>query len=152
VTTNTVPQLQQSIGLHRPGDKVTITVNRDGKEKDLDVTLRNRTGGSEMVKKTESSVAMNSLGAQFDNLTTQEKQRLSRYKIESGVKITDIQGGKLSRAGVGEGFVITKVNGKQVRSVNELKSALADKPGAMVQFEGVYSDAPADVYTFGFRM
>lgn len=152
VTTNTVPQLQQSIGLHRPGDKVTITVNRDGKEKDIDVTLRNRTGGSEMVKKTESSVAMNSLGAQFDNLTTQEKQRLSRYKIESGVKITDIQGGKLSRAGVSEGFVITKVNGKQVRSVNELKSALADKPGAMVQFEGVYSDAPADVYTFGFRM
>ncbi len=151
-TINTIPQLQQSIGLHRPGDKVVVTVNRDGKEKDFNVTLRNRTGGSEIVKKSESAVAMNALGAQFDNLTTPEKQRLSRYKIDGGVKIMDIQGGKLSRAGVSEGFIITKVNGKQVRSVNELKSALADKSGAMVQFEGVYADAPADVYTFGFRM
>lgn len=151
-TINTIPQLQQSIGLHRPGDKVVITVNRDGKEKDFNVTLRNRTGGSEIVKKSESAVAMNALGAQFDNLTTQEKQSLSRYKIEGGVKIMDIQGGKLSRAGVSEGFIITKVNGKQVRSVNDLKGILADKSGAMVQFEGVYSDAPADVYTFGFRM
>ncbi len=151
-TINTIPQLQQTIGLHRPGDKVNITVNRDGKEKDYNVTLRNRTGGSDIVKPSESSVAMNALGAQFDNLTTQEKQRLSRYKIEGGVKIMDIQGGKLSRAGVSEGFIITKVNGKQVRSVNELKSTLSDKTGAMVQFEGVYSDAPADVYTFGFRM
>lgn len=152
MTTHTIPQLQQSIGLHRPGDKVNITVNRNGNEKDFNVTLRNRTGGSEIVKKSESTVAMNALGAQFDNLTTQEKQRLSRYKIDGGVKIMDIQGGKLSRAGVSEGFVITKVNGKQVRSVNELKDVLADKSGAMVQFEGVYSDAPADVYTFGFRM
>ncbi len=152
MTTNTIPQLQQAIGLHRPGDKVAITVNRNGTEKDFNVTLRNRTGGSDMVKKSESAVVMNALGAQFDNLTTPEKQRLSRYKIDGGVKIMDIQGGKLSRAGVSEGFVITKVNGKQVRSVNELKSALADKSGSMVQFEGVYSDAPADVYTFGFRM
>ncbi|MFB9293404.1 Do family serine endopeptidase [Persicitalea jodogahamensis] len=152
LTINTIPQLQQSIGLHRPGDKVTVTVNRDGKEKDYTVTLRNRTGGSEIVKKSESSVAMNALGAEFDNLTTPEKQRLSRYRIEGGVKIMDIKGGKLSRAGVSEGFIITKVNGKQISSVNELKSALADKSGAMVQFEGVYADAPADVYTFGFRM
>ena len=150
--TNTIPQLQQAIGLHRPGDKVNVTVNRDGKEKDFSVTLRNRTGGSEIVKRSESTVAMNALGAEFDNLTTPEKQRLSRYKIDGGVKIMDIKGGKLSRAGVSEGFIITKVNGKQVRSVNELKDALADKSGAMVQFEGVYSDAPADVYTFGFRM
>ena len=152
MTIHTIPQLQQSIGLHRPGDKVVITVNRDGNEKDFNVTLRNRTGGSEIVKKSESAVVMNSLGAQFDNLTTQEKQRLSRYKIDGGVKIMDIQGGKLSRAGVSEGFVITRVNGKQVRTVNELKDVLADKSGAMVQFEGIYFDAPADVYTFGFRM
>lgn len=151
MTINTVPELQQSIGLHQPGDKVNITVNRDGKEKDFSVTLRNREGGSSMMKRSESTVAMGNLGAKFDNLTTQEKQRLARYKVE-GVKIMSIGGGKLAKSGVNEGFIITKVNGREVRSVKELEEILSGKSGAMVQFEGVYPDAPADVYTFGFRM
>jgi serine protease Do len=147
-----IPELQQSIGLHRPGDKVVITVNRNGSEKDLNVTLRNRTGGSDIVKPSESSATLSSLGARFDNLTTQEKQRLARYRVEGGVKIMSIEGGKLSRAGVSEGFIITKVNGKPVRTVKELQDALSGKSDSMVQFEGLYPDAPNDVYTFGFRM
>ncbi len=152
MTINTIPELQQSIGLHQPGDKVNITVNRNGSEKDFSVTLRNREGGSNMMKRSESTVAMGSLGAKFDNLTTQEKQRLARYKVEGGVKIMSIAGGKLAKSGVNEGFIITKVNGREVRSVKELEDTLSGKSGAMVQFEGVYPDAPADVYTFGFRM
>ena len=149
---SSIPELQQSIGLHRPGDKVVITVNRDGSEKDLNVTLRNRAGGSDIVKPSESSATLSSLGARFDNLTTQEKQRLARYKVEGGVKIMSIEGGKLARAGVSEGFIITKVNGKPVRTVKELQDALAGKSDAMVQFEGLYPDSPYDIYTFGFRM
>lgn len=34
------PKLQELIGRKRPGDQVTITVHRKGKEKDLDVTLK----------------------------------------------------------------------------------------------------------------
>lgn len=149
---NSIPELQQSIGLHRPGDKVIITVNRDGSEKDFTVTLRNRTGGSDIVKPTEASATLSSLGARFDNLTTQEKQRLTKYKVDGGVKIMSIDGGKLSRAGVSEGFIITKVNGKPVRTVKELQDSLSGKSDSMVQFEGLYPDAPYDVYTFGFRM
>ena len=149
---NSIPELQQSIGLHRPGDKVAITVNRDGTEKDFNVTLRNRTGGSDVIKRDENKATLSALGASFDNLTTQEKQRLARYKVEGGVKVMGVDGGKLQRAGVSEGFIITKVNGKQVLTVKELQDALAGKANAMVQFEGLYPDAPNDVYTFGFRM
>jgi Do/DeqQ family serine protease len=149
---NSIPELQQSIGLHRPGDKVTITVNRDGKEKDLNIILRNSEGGSDAIKKDEAAVVKSTLGAKFDNLTTQEKQRLARYKIEGGVKVLSVEGGKLSRTGVEEGFIITKVNGKAVRSVKELQEILAGKADSMVQFEGLYPDAPYDVYTFGFRL
>ena len=149
---NSIPELQQSIGLHRPGDKVTVTVNRDGKEKDLAITLRNREGGSDVIKKDEAAVVTTSLGARFDNLTTQEKQRLARYKIDGGVKVLSVEGGKLSRTGVEEGFIITKINGKAVRSVKELQESLAGKADSMVQFEGLYPDAPYDIYTFGFRL
>jgi serine protease Do len=151
LNTHSIPELQQSIGLHKPGDKVVVTVNRNGVEKDLNVTLRNRTGGSDILKRDESAAVMSVLGAQFGNLSDQEKQRLTRYKVDGGVKVLSIDGGKLARTGVEEGFIITKVNGKAVKSVKELESFLADKSNSMVQFEGLYIDAPYDVYSFGFR-
>lgn len=149
---HSIPELQQSIGLHKPGDKVNVTVNRDGKEKDLSITLRNRTGGSEIIKRDESAAVMSSLGAQFGNLSDQEKQRLSRYKIDGGVKVLSINGGKFARSQVEEGFIITKVNGKAVKTVKEFEAAIAGKEESMVQFEGLYPDAPYDVYSFGFRL
>jgi len=152
VNVHSIPELQQSIGLHKPGDKVAITVNRDGKEKDLDITLRNRTGGSDILKRDESAAIMNALGAQFGNLSDQEKQRLSRYKLDGGVKVVSIDGGKFARSQVEEGFIITKVNGKPVRSVKEFQAAITGKEESMVQFEGLYPDAPYDVYSFGFRL
>ncbi|MFA7473308.1 MAG: serine protease, partial [Spirosomataceae bacterium] len=66
--------------------------------------------------------------------------------------VTEVQGGKLARVGVGPGFIITKVNGKPVTSVKELEKELADKIDTMVQFEGLDLDAPYDVYSFGFRL
>ncbi|CAG5009840.1 Periplasmic pH-dependent serine endoprotease DegQ [Dyadobacter sp. CECT 9275] len=149
---NSIPELQQSIGLHKPGDKVNLTVNRDGKEKDITVTLRNRTGGSDIIKRDESAAVLSSLGAQFGNLTDGEKQKLAKFKHEGGVKVLSVEGGKLARTGVEEGFIVTKVNGKAVRSVKEFESALAGKEDSMVQFEGLYPDAPYDVYSFGFRL
>jgi serine protease Do len=149
---HSIPELQQSIGLHKPGDKVNLTVNRDGKEKDLNITLRNRTGGSDIIKRDESAAVMSTLGAQFGNLSDQEKQRLTRYKVDGGVKVLSISGGKLARSGVEEGFIITKVNGKSVKSVKEFQSAITGKEESMVQFEGLYPDAPYDVYSFGFRL
>jgi Do/DeqQ family serine protease len=151
LNTHSIPELQQSIGLHKPGDKVIVTVNRNGAEKDLNVTLRNRTGGADVLKRDESAAVMSVLGAQFGNLSDQEKQRLTRYKVDGGVKVLSIDGGKLARTGVEEGFIITKVNGKAVKSVKELEGFLADKSNSMVQFEGLYIDAPYDVYSFGFR-
>ncbi|GAA4430866.1 trypsin-like peptidase domain-containing protein [Ravibacter arvi] len=146
------PELTQTVGLLRPGDKVNVTVNRDGKERDFNVTLKNREGGSGVIKREESALALESLGAQFTNLNDAEKKKLERYNIKGGVKITDVQGGKLGRVGIAPGFIITKVNGKPVTSVKELEKELAGKTDSMVQFEGLELDAPYDVYSFGFRL
>ena len=148
---NTVPELQKAIGLHGPGDKVMITVNREGKERNIPVTLRNREGGAEVVK-NDANNALDALGARMEELSNTEKQRLARYKIDGGVKVASVEGGKLARTGVEEGFVITKVNGRPVKTLKEFKDALAGKTNAMVQFEGLYPDAPYDLYTFGFKL
>ena len=41
---------------------------------------------------------------------------------------------------------------KPVKSVKELKAALAGKNGGRVQMEGLYLDYPEDVYSFGFNL
>ncbi|TAF98177.1 MAG: Do family serine endopeptidase [Cytophagia bacterium] len=151
-TIKTATQLQELIGLKRPGEKTTLTVNRDGDVKDVAVTLRNRTGGKEIVKSEESAAAMTSLGAQFIDLNDREKQRLQRAGISSGVKVSAVESGKLARVGVEEGFIITSVNEKPVRSVKELKDALASQKSGRVQMEGLYLDAPEDVVSFGFNL
>jgi serine protease Do len=39
-----VPQLQEQVGKFRPGDRVPVTILRNGKENVLDMTLRGREG------------------------------------------------------------------------------------------------------------
>ncbi|MFN4146619.1 MAG: trypsin-like peptidase domain-containing protein [Runella sp.] len=146
------PKFRELIARKRPGENVVLTVNRDGTVKDFTVTLRNREGGKDILKKEDvaADAALDALGAQFGELNQRETQRLQRAGHGGGVKINAIQSGKLARIGVEEGFVITKVNGKPVRSVKELKAALADQKGKRVSMEGVYLDYPEDVYSFGF--
>ncbi len=146
------PKFRELVARKRPGESVVLTVNRAGSVKDYTVTLRNREGGKEIIKTDEADIALNSLGAQFSDLNPREVQRLQRANINGGVKVTAMEAGKLARVGVEEGFVITKVNDKAVRSVKELKAALAQKKGARVQMEGLYLDYPEDVYSFGFNL
>ncbi|MEZ4902283.1 MAG: trypsin-like peptidase domain-containing protein [Spirosomataceae bacterium] len=146
------PKFRELVARKRPGESVTLTVNRNGSVKDYNVTLRNREGGKDIIKTEEADVAMSSLGAQFGDLNSREIQRLQRFNISGGVKVNAMEAGKLARIGVEEGFIITKVNDKAIKSVKDLKAALADKKGSKVQMEGLYLDYPEDVYSFGFNL
>lgn len=42
--------LQEAIAQHRPGDKVTVKVMRDKKEKNINITLKNEQGTTKIVK------------------------------------------------------------------------------------------------------
>ena len=54
-------ELQEGLAKHRPGDKVTVKVLRDKKEKDIEMTLKNAQGTTKVVK----SAGMAILGAAF---------------------------------------------------------------------------------------
>ncbi len=140
------PKFRELIGRKRPGENVNLTVNRDGSIKDFKVTLRNLKGGNEIVKADDSEAAMAALGGQFSDLNQREKNNLASSRIAGGVKVTEVEGGKLARYGVEPGFVITKVNEKPVKSVKELRDALAGKSQA--QIEGLYPEYPSDIYSF----
>jgi len=145
-------ELQELIARHKPGEVVNVTVNRKGSEKEIRVTLKNREGNSEIVKRDVKAETMSALGANFQNLTDQEKKDL---KLSGGVKVAKLMAGKLrSETEMREGFIITKVDGKPVRSVKELTEALESKKGSEdgVMLQGVYPDYPGNYYyAFGLQ-
>lgn len=128
-----VSELQQVINRYRPGDEISVTVKRKGKEKQFDVTLRNTQGSTEIIT---GGQILEELGAKFEKLSEQE---MSRVGVSHGVKIVRLDEGMLSNAGIREGFIITYVEGKKVKSVQDIKSVFSQAPeGARVEVEGLY--------------
>lgn len=137
---NSTPALQEQVARNRPGDKITVTYRRDGRVKDVSVTLKNKNGGTNFVKTEKGSA----LGADFEVLSKEEKAKL---KLVNGIKVTKIEGGRLRSYGIKEGFVITEVNGKPVNTIGELQDAF-DSAKGRVMIRGVYPDGTKAYYSF----
>jgi Do/DeqQ family serine protease len=119
------------IATYRPGDKITISYLRDGKETTANVQLRNISGTLDVVKTS----VIDKLGA---DLSTLSKESAKELKVDGGVVIRSIgPRGMLSKVRVQEGFVILKANNQTVTSVEELRKVLEASNGS-VKVEGVY--------------
>lgn len=111
-------RLSEIIGKHRPNDKVKISIKRDGKVKQIEVTLRNRAGKTEPVSKDEVVLA-GELGGDFAEVSAKMARQLG---IEGGVRVTAVkEGGFLAKARVRPGFIITHINEKPIGSVADLE-------------------------------
>ena len=110
-------ELQESLTLYRPGDKVEVTLLRNKKEKTLTVTLKNLQGNTEVVKKFDLSM----LGAAFKPISDDVKRHLG---VSYGLEVTGVDKGKFAEAGIKKGFIILKVNGTKITSEEDLAEAL----------------------------
>ena len=140
-------ELQAAIGTRRPGDEVSITVDRGGKRKELAITLKNRSGNTEVVERSKASV-FDVMGVELQALSQEEAERLG---LDGGVQITRLLRGKLSQqTDVREGFIITKINDKPVADLDDVEEVLANRRGG-VMLEGTYADYPGTYY-YAFGM
>ena len=139
---NTNAELQEAVSQYRPGDDVKVTVKRNESEKQFTVTLRNKLGDTGIIRSDQLV-----LGAELEALTANEKERL---RIDRGLKVSKLGNGKLSEAGVTEGFVITDVNKRPVYEVNELKRIIASSRGGIL-IEGIYPNGEPAYFVFGVR-
>ena len=110
-------ELQESLAMHRPGDKVEVTILRNKKEKNLNVTLKNMQGNTEVVKKFD----LDMLGAAFKPISDDVKRHLG---VSHGLEVTGVDKGKFAEAGIKKGFIILKVNGNKITSEEDLANAL----------------------------
>jgi S1-C subfamily serine protease len=131
--------LQERVARLRPGDKVKLTYKRDGKEKDVTVTLKGddeiKSKDNEEESNASATEIYNKLGASFIPATDARKKELG---INSGVVVTQIhRGGVFEYFGVEKGLVITEINGKPVNNADQVETALGNTKRNIVRIKGV---------------
>jgi serine protease Do len=146
VDVNSVSELQEQISRHKPGDKVVITYMRDNVVKTVDVVLKNEAGNTKI---TESAAVETgrALGAEFASM---DRNTLAKMNLKNGVKVTKVNAGKFKNAGIPEGFVITRVDKKDVTTVGEVTAAIVNKKGGVL-IEGVNPDGSNGYYALGIE-
>lgn len=144
IEVNNVPELQEQIGRFRPGDDVAVTIRRGSNEETVSITLRNKAGNTDVVKKGETN-GLVALGAVFKRVAADELKDLG---ITSGVKIASITGGKLRSAGITEGFIITTLDQKPVESPEQVVAFFNKKKGGVL-VEGIYPNGMKGYFGFG---
>lgn len=144
VSVKTTAQLSEQIARLQPGDKVSIVANRNGAEKTFSVTLKGSMGSVP----SQKAAAIEALGVELQTLN---KEQAAQLRVSGGVRVTNINDNGIiaEQTNMKDGFVITKVGGTKVNSVEELTTAL-NKQGNNFQIEGLYPGS-SDVYYFGIN-
>lgn len=131
--------VQEQIARRRPNDKVKLSVKRDGKVKQFDVTLRNKAGKAELLTREDVDV-VEVLGGRFADAGAKLCRELD---IRGGVQVVGIKAdGILARARVKQGFVITHINDKPVYSVADMQRLTAK----VRSIDGIYPNGRAASY------
>ena len=113
----------------RPNDKVAVSYLHNGKEYNTAVTLKAKASIVDVAS------AGDAIGAE---LVTLDSKKAVEYEVDGGVVVKKIkEGGKLSQTKMDEGFVITSVNGRAIKSVDELSRIISSAIGT-VKLEGFY--------------
>ena len=124
--------LQEQIGKYRPGDKVTVKVNRKGTEKSFEVQLKNAQGSTKVITPDDGTEM---LGGAFKALTDKEKRE---YGVSYGIEVTGLTNGKLKDAGIKKGFIIMVVNNQRVKTPEDLEKIVDDILHGRAEDQGLF--------------
>ncbi|MFZ5662959.1 MAG: DegQ family serine endoprotease [Pseudomonadota bacterium] len=130
---NTSSDLPPLIGAQRPGTRVTVTVFRDGRERDIAVVLDAAEEAAavpaaaregEPGREAPPAAGANPLGLVTQDLTAAQRQQLG-LRAGEGVRVVRV-GPAAAEAGLRPGDIVLAVGRRSVGSAAELERALAD--------------------------
>lgn len=120
-----VSELQDQVNRFRPGDKVKVDIIRGSSTKTYDVTLKNSSGNTSVVKKGDGIAAV---GAAFKELSADKKKDLG---VSYGVEVAGVDnGGKFYKEGISKGFIIQKINNQPVSSPSQVENIITSTAGS----------------------
>ena len=144
---NSWSELRTVLARFSAGDEVKISFIRDGKKKTATARLKSKSmmkdegddSGEKMIEK---------YGVVFKNAG---EEVIARNNISGGVIVKEISGDSpFHKARVEEGFIITRIEGKEIKNVESLKSLFSKLKGT-IQVEGIFDGAEGN-YIFPVKL
>jgi len=105
------------LGTKRPGDKINVSVIRDGVTKSFPLTLKNRFG-KETISKTDF------VNYYIGNVKPLTKLEKNKFDIDYGLKISNVTNEELKAKGVQNNDILLAVNETKIYDVNDLSMFL----------------------------
>lgn len=143
VPVGSVTELREQISKFRPGDKTNITYLRGGKSTTVPITMRNIDNNTNVVKAGEGAGSV--FGARLESLN---KDDYANFRIDYGVKVTEVNDGRFKDLGIKRGNIILTVNGKKVKSAAEVRQ-FTNNGQSLTAIEGI--DSNGTVFSYQFR-
>jgi len=114
--------LRNDIALLPPKTKITLTIIRNNKTLDINVTLGTRDKKNTFIS---NEISNKHLGISVDNLTSKNIQSFGLTPNDQGVVITKVQANSPAhQAGLTVGSVIIMINRKKITNVKEFEQVL----------------------------
>ncbi len=127
--------LKGQLTAKRPGEFVDLTVDRDGENLIKNIRLSKK-----------DTFVSNSFGVQLKDLTKKEQNKLG---INGGAKIIATTNKAFNYYKVGKGYVVSKINGKEVSNANEAVAILDKYTGnEMLALELISPEGKLERYRF----
>ncbi len=134
--------VQERVNSFRPGEKATLKLLREGKEKEVEVMFQ---GSS---SETGTEVADGEIAFYGSVLRSASPETLAKFGVNAGVEIVSVGAGKMLEAGAAEGFVITFVNDKPVSKPQDVID-IAKAAKRSVYIEGFTANGRRAYFGFG---
>jgi serine protease Do len=135
-TINTKSAFEEELSYRYPGDKITLTYTRDNKTNTVDISLVNRNGNTEKVKR--KIFVSEIMGAQLE-------------ATEYGVKVFRLsENGYMKRLGIPENYTIISINRVRVKDPQEVIDFF-EKYKGRASLYGMNSAREAIPYNFILR-
>lgn len=141
---NSYAELKEIIAQYRPGDKVEAAIKKNGKIRTITLTLRNKNGTTEIIKKSDVN-NLSQLGVVFGPVENKIKQNL---RINGGVQVLKVDKGIFQSAGIREGYIILSINNKAINSVDQIQEIVNSKNGSLL-IDGIYPNGMKVYYAIG---
>ena len=134
----------EQLSYYSPGDKVNVVFSREGKLFETDLTLRNREGGTDLLKR--EVFAATTLGAELERVSQAERDVL---QIQHGVRINRVTDGLIRRLNLEEGFIITYINNEPMDEPEDVVKSLDGIRGRVI-IKGVNKRGVKGYYSYYF--
>lgn len=141
---DTESEFDEQLSYYRPGDKIKVSIMRDSKLMVKDVVLTNIEGTTEIIKRIIYKSEF--LGAELEVIPTYLAKQL---RISNGIRVNRVNAGLIRDLGLKEGIIITGINGRPIKTAEDLEKILRNIRGR-VKLEVINQNNIKGYYTFYF--